>query len=297
MAASATPRQNKGKPRDRATFEKPQTRCEKRPGRSVARLGRPRHGAIDRRYFPRRPSPTTCWRKAMIRRFFRLPAGRMAMTTDGYVVSPLFFPGGDIGSLAVHGTVNDLAMSGAKPLYLSASFILEEGFPLADLQRIARSMGAAAREAGVKIVTGDTKVVERGKADGVFISTAGVGLVPEGVESFRRPRPAGRRDPRIGDARRSWRRHHVEPRKPAIRDADRLGFRRPAWPDRGHGSGLRRGFAPHARSDARRPRRDAQRNRPSIGRRHPHRGRRLADQAGSGGGLRTSGARSAVRRQ
>jgi len=112
------------------------------------------------------------------------------MTTDGYVVSPLFFPGGDIGSLAVHGTVNDLAMSGAKPLYLSASFILEEGFPLADLQRIARSMGAAAREAGVKIVTGDTKVVERGKADGVFISTAGVGLVPDGVElSGDRARP------------------------------------------------------------------------------------------------------------
>ena len=112
---------------------------------------------------------------------FDVPAGRMAMTTDGYVVSPLFFPGGDIGSLAVHGTVNDLAMSGATPLHLSASFILEEGFPLADLQRIARSMGEAAREAGVKIVTGDTKVVERGKADGVFISTAGIGLVPEGL--------------------------------------------------------------------------------------------------------------------
>jgi hydrogenase expression/formation protein HypE len=112
---------------------------------------------------------------------FALPPGRVAMTTDGYVVSPLFFPGGDIGSLAVHGTVNDLAMSGATPLYLSASFIIEEGFPLADLQRIARSMGAAARDAGVKIVTGDTKVVERGKADGVFISTAGVGVVPDGL--------------------------------------------------------------------------------------------------------------------
>jgi hydrogenase expression/formation protein HypE len=112
---------------------------------------------------------------------FDMPAGRLAMTTDGYVVSPLFFPGGDIGSLAVHGTVNDLAMAGARPLYLSASFILEEGFPLADLQRIAQSMGAAAREAGVKIVTGDTKVVERGKADGVFISTAGIGMAPEGL--------------------------------------------------------------------------------------------------------------------
>ncbi len=121
---------------------------------------------------------------------FSIPAGRMAMTTDGYVVSPLFFPGGDIGSLAVHGTVNDLAMSGARPLHLSASFILEEGFPLADLRRIAQSMGAAACAAGVKIVTGDTKVVERGKADGVFISTAGIGLVPEGIDlSGDRARP------------------------------------------------------------------------------------------------------------
>jgi hydrogenase expression/formation protein HypE len=107
--------------------------------------------------------------------------GRMVMTTDGYVVSPLFFPGGDIGSLAVHGTINDVAMAGAKPLYLSASFIIEEGFPLADLQRIAESMGRASREAGVPVVTGDTKVVERGKADGVFISTAGIGMVPDGL--------------------------------------------------------------------------------------------------------------------
>lgn len=113
---------------------------------------------------------------------FPTPAGgRMVMTTDGYVVSPIFFPGGDIGSLAVHGTVNDIAMSGAKPLYLSASFIIEEGFPLGDLKRIAQSMGAAAREAGVVVCTGDTKVVERGKADGVFISTAGVGVLPDGL--------------------------------------------------------------------------------------------------------------------
>ena len=116
--------------------------------------------------------------------------GRMVMTTDGYVVSPLFFPGGDIGSLAVHGTVNDLAMAGAVPLYLSASFIIEEGFPFADLKRIADSMGAAARAAGVSIVTGDTKVVERGKADGLFISTAGIGTVPDGLElSGDRARP------------------------------------------------------------------------------------------------------------
>ena len=112
---------------------------------------------------------------------FDVPGGRMVMTTDGYVVSPLFFPGGDIGSLAVHGTINDLAMAGAKPLYLSASYIIEEGFPLADLSRIAASMGQASREAGVPVITGDTKVVERGKADGVFISTAGVGMVPPGL--------------------------------------------------------------------------------------------------------------------
>jgi hydrogenase expression/formation protein HypE len=112
---------------------------------------------------------------------FEVPAGRMVMTTDGYVVSPLFFPGGDIGSLAVHGTVNDVAMAGARPLYLSASYILEEGFPLADLRRIVHSMAKAAKEAGVAIVTGDTKVVERGKGDGVFISTTGVGIVPPRV--------------------------------------------------------------------------------------------------------------------
>jgi hydrogenase expression/formation protein HypE len=110
------------------------------------------------------------------------PPGRLAMTTDAFVVSPLFFPGGDIGSLAVHGAINDVAMSGARPLYLSASFIIEEGFKLADLARIAESMGQAARAAGVPVVTGDTKVVERGKADGVFISMAGVGVVPEGLE-------------------------------------------------------------------------------------------------------------------
>src|SRR5579863_6154965 len=102
---------------------------------------------------------------------------RLAFTTDTYVVSPLFFSGGDIGKLAVHGTINDLAMAGAEPLYLSAAFILEEGFLIADLRRIVASMAAAAKEAGVAIVTGDTKVVERGKADGVFINTAGVGIV------------------------------------------------------------------------------------------------------------------------
>jgi hydrogenase expression/formation protein HypE len=112
---------------------------------------------------------------------FAVASGRMVMATDSHVVSPLFFPGGDIGCLSVHGTVNDVAMSGARPLYLSASFILEEGFPLADLKRIVESMAQAARETGVAIITGDTKVVEQGKGDGVFITTTGIGVVPEGV--------------------------------------------------------------------------------------------------------------------
>lgn len=110
-----------------------------------------------------------------------LPAGELVMACDGHVVSPLFFPGGDLGCLAVHGTVNDVAMMGAQPLYLSASFILEEGFALADLVRIVHSMAAAAREAGVAIVTGDTKVVEQGKGDGCFIATTGVGVRPPGT--------------------------------------------------------------------------------------------------------------------
>lgn len=105
--------------------------------------------------------------------------GRLVMATDGHVISPLFFPGGNIGSLSVHGTVNDLAMNGAKPLYLTAGFILEEGFPLADLERIVVSMAEASREVGVSIVTGDTKVVEKGKGDGVFITTTGLGVVAD----------------------------------------------------------------------------------------------------------------------
>ena len=108
------------------------------------------------------------------------PGHRLVMATDGHVISPLFFPGGDIGCLSVHGTVNDVAMMGATPTALSASFILEEGFALADLKRIVESMAAAAREAGVPIVTGDTKVVEQGHGDGVFISTTGLGLLPAG---------------------------------------------------------------------------------------------------------------------
>jgi hydrogenase expression/formation protein HypE len=108
-------------------------------------------------------------------------SGRLAFTTDGFVVHPIFFPGGDIGKLAVCGTVNDLAMAGAEPLYLSLGLIIEEGLPVADLRRVVESVAATAREAGVSIVTGDTKVVHRGKADALFITTAGVGRVRDGV--------------------------------------------------------------------------------------------------------------------
>ncbi len=107
--------------------------------------------------------------------------GRLAFTTDSYVVDPIFFPGGDIGKLAVHGTINDLAMRGARPLYLSLGMILEEGLPLDDLERIVISISEACRESGVPIVTGDTKVVPRGKGDKIFINTSGIGIVPEGL--------------------------------------------------------------------------------------------------------------------
>ncbi|HEX4169611.1 MAG TPA: hydrogenase expression/formation protein HypE [Bryobacteraceae bacterium] len=113
---------------------------------------------------------------------FRAGSARLAFTTDSFVVTPLFFPGGNIGELAVNGTVNDLAMSGAQPLFLSSAFILEEGFPVDDLSRIIDSMAQAARAAGVAIVTGDTKVVNKGSADKLFVTTSGVGLLPEGVE-------------------------------------------------------------------------------------------------------------------
>lgn len=111
-----------------------------------------------------------------------VPAGRLAFSTDSYVVRPLFFPGGCIGDLAVNGTVNDVAMSGARPVALSSGFILEEGLELATLAKVAGAMGAAARQAGVRLVTGDTKVVDAGHADGMFINTAGIGIIPEGVD-------------------------------------------------------------------------------------------------------------------
>jgi hydrogenase expression/formation protein HypE len=118
---------------------------------------------------------------------------RLAFTTDSFVVKPLFFPGGDIGSLAVHGTVNDLAMGGAQPLYLSAAFIIEESFPIAELRRVAESLQRAAVAAGVQVVTGDTKVVEKGSGDGLFINTSGIGVVPAGVNlSANQARPGDR---------------------------------------------------------------------------------------------------------
>lgn len=113
---------------------------------------------------------------------FDVDRGRMAFTTDSYVVNPIFFPGGDIGSLAVNGTVNDLAVCGAKPLYLSTGFIIEEGFPMEDLWRVVSSMKRAADAAGVVLATGDTKVVDRGKGDGIFINTAGVGVIADGID-------------------------------------------------------------------------------------------------------------------
>jgi hydrogenase expression/formation protein HypE len=115
---------------------------------------------------------------------------RLAFTTDSFVVKPLFFPGGNIGSLAVHGTINDLAMGGARPLFLSVGFILEEGFSLSELRRVVDSLSQAAADAGVQVVTGDTKVVEKGCGDQLFINTTGIGLVPEGLElSAERARP------------------------------------------------------------------------------------------------------------
>ena len=117
-----------------------------------------------------------------------LPGTKIAFTTDSYVVRPLFFPGGDIGSMAVHGTVNDLAMAGARPLYLSSAFIIEEGLPMETLWRVVCSMRDAARHCNVQIVTGDTKVVDKGKGDGVFINTAGVGVIEHRQGRRRHPR-------------------------------------------------------------------------------------------------------------
>jgi hydrogenase expression/formation protein HypE len=111
-----------------------------------------------------------------------LPPGRLAMSTDSFVITPIFFPGGDIGKLAICGTVNDLVACGARPLYLSTAFIIEEGLPIAELRQLAASMAKTAREAGVSLVTGDTKVVEKGSADRIFINTTGIGVIPPGID-------------------------------------------------------------------------------------------------------------------
>jgi hydrogenase expression/formation protein HypE len=143
---------------------------------------------IERMFWPtfRNPALETLHDGAVL----EVEGARLAFTTDSFVVSPLFFPGGDIGELAVNGTVNDLAMCGARPLYLSLGFILEEGFPMEDLWRVVRSIQEAAQEAGVEVATGDTKVVDRGKGDGVFINTTGLGLIPPGIHvSPQRARP------------------------------------------------------------------------------------------------------------
>ena len=145
-------------------------------------------------------------------------APRLAFTTDSFVVRPLFFPGGDIGRLAVHGTVNDLAVGGAEPLYLSAAFILEEGLPLADLERIVASMRAACDEAGVALVTGDTKVVDRGKGDQVFITTTGHRPRARGPVALDPLGAARRSHRRFGDDRRPRDRHHVGARGDRVRD-------------------------------------------------------------------------------
>ena len=156
---------------------------------------------------------------------FAVKGAELAFTTDSYVVSPLFFPGGDIGTLAVNGTVNDLAMSGARPLHLSAGFILEEGFAVADLRRIAASMAEAAAAAGVSIVTGDTKVVERGKGDGCFINTAGVGVLERSGAARRRERARGRRGARLGRGRRARRDDPARARQPRDRGGRALRHR------------------------------------------------------------------------
>jgi len=142
--------------------------------------GRLMHQLIDRMFSPAFDNPIL--REGHDGAALAVQGARLAFTTDSFVVSPIFFPGGDIGKLAVDGTVNDLAMCGARPLYLSAGLILEEGMPMEDLWRVVRSMKEAAEEAGVLLVTGDTKVVDRGKGDGIYINTAGIGVMEHDLD-------------------------------------------------------------------------------------------------------------------
>ena len=189
--------------------------------------GRLMHQLIEQ-MFGRRSATDCSIRAARFGVVQRATGKRLALTTDSYVVRPLFFPGGDIGSMAVHGTVNDLAMSGARPLYLSAGFIIEEGLPMETLWRVVSSMQEAAKRCGVQIITGDTKVVDKGKGDGVFINTAGIGVIehslniaPQSVQ----PGDADTRQRRSGPARHG---DHGRARRPANLRA-RLKVIPPRW--------------------------------------------------------------------
>ena len=222
--------------------------------------------------------------------------GRLALTTDTFVVRPLFFPGGDIGKLAVYGTVNDLAMAGARPLYLSAGFILEEGLPMETLRRVVDSMAAASREVGVRIVTGDTKVVDRGKGDGIFINTAGVGLVPPGIDIAPQRVAPGDAVLVSGDLGR----HGMAVM--SVREG--LGFESELQSDCASLAGLVEamsvagaGSALPPRSDPRRTGRGPERDRP--GRPRGHRAGRGGDSrvGAGGGGLRDARPRPALRGQ
>ena len=196
----------------------------------------------------------------------RTPSGdRLAFSTDSYVVSPRRFPGGSIGHVAVHGTINDLAVSGARPQWLSAAFVIEEGFPIAELREIVADMSEAAAKAGVQIVTGDTKVVGKGAADGVYISTAGVGVIPEGRHLGREPGSTGRQGGAVRDDRRARDGGHAGPRRPGHRRRHRLrhraGARTGGDPARG-----RTVDAVDARCDPRRRRHRGQRTRQGLSR-------------------------------
>ena len=170
----------------------------------------------------------------------RCAGGRLAFSTDSFVVRPLFFPGGSIGDLAVNGTVNDLAMSGAQALFLSAAFILEEGTDITQVGAVAQRLGEAATRAGVRVVTGDTKVVESGHGDGVYVNTAGVGLVPDGVDIRPDRAGAGRRRHRERRHRRARRRDHERARGAAVRHRGRERLPAAERAGRGDAGGVRR---------------------------------------------------------
>ena len=223
-----------------------------------ARAWRRRQGdeGSDRRRFRPGLRQSRCWRRSRIRRVsisrdLTLHGDRLAFTTNSFVVDPLIFPGGDIGKLAVCGTINDLAVGGAMPLYLACAAIIEEGVTIDFLRQIARSMAGTAAEAGVEIVTGDTKVVHKGACDKLFITTTGIGVIREGVDLGAHLRAARRRRPGQRPARRPWRGDPVGARRHGAVDADRKRLRAaPRTDRRAARSGPRRAL--HARRDARR---------------------------------------------